>query len=147
MSQQRQNPENGSHSAEEKTYNDIRAYPRNWLVPVVLVILREYTTYGYDLMERTLQLGFEAMNPGTLYRTLRKMEQEGLCDSEWETASAGRARRMYSITNAGEAYLDLWVKSLEQYQSTMDAFFRAYRRRSSSRTRSGSQEMGSEPPP
>jgi PadR family transcriptional regulator PadR len=147
LSQQRQTPENGSHSAEEKTYKDIRAYPRNWLVPVVLVILREYTTYGYDLMERTLQLGFEAMNPGTLYRTLRKMEQEGLCDSEWETASAGPARRMYSITNAGEAYLDLWVKSLEQYQSTMDAFFQAYRRRSSSRTRSGSQEMGSEPPP
>ena len=146
MSQQRQNPENGSHSAEEKTYNDIRAYPRNWLVPVVLVILREYTTYGYELMERTLQLGFEAMNPGTLYRTLRKMEQDGLCDSEWETASAGRARRMYSITNAGEAYLDLWVKSLEQYQSTMDAFFQAYRRRRS-RTRSGSQEMGSECPP
>ena len=146
MSQQRQNPENGSHSAEEKTYNDIRAYPRNWLVPVVLVILREYTTYGYELMERTLQLGFEAMNPGTLYRTLRKMEQEGLCNSEWETASAGRARRMYSITNAGEAYLDLWVKSLEQYQSTMDAFFQAYRRRRS-RTRSGSQEMGSECPP
>jgi len=146
LSQQRQNPENGSHSAEEKTYNDIRAYPRNWLVPVVLVILREYTTYGYELMERTLQLGFEAMNPGTLYRTLRKMEQEGLCNSEWETASAGRARRMYSITNAGEAYLDLWVKSLEQYQSTMDAFFQAYRRRRS-RTRSGSQEMGSECPP
>ena len=147
MSQQRQNPENGSHSAEEKTYNDIRAYPRNWLVPVVLVILREYTTYGYELMERTLQLGFEAMNPGTLYRTLRKMEQDGLCDSEWETASAGPARRMYSITNAGEAYLDLWVKSLEQYQSTMDAFFQAYRRRRRSRTRSGSQEMGSECPP
>jgi PadR family transcriptional regulator, regulatory protein PadR len=97
------------------------------LVPVVLVILRECTTYGYELMQRTVELGFEAMNPGTLYRTLRKMEQDGLCKSAWETASEGPARRMYSITAAGEAYLDLWVKSLEQYQRTMEAFFQAYR--------------------
>jgi PadR family transcriptional regulator PadR len=140
LSDQRQNPEDSPHSAQEGTYSDIQAYPRNWLVPVVLVILKECTTYGYGLMERTLQLGFEAMNPGTLYRTLRKMEQDGLCDSEWQTTSAGPARRMYSITDYGEAYLDLWAKSLEQYQSTVDAFFQAYRRRSSS---SGSQQTGS----
>ncbi len=147
MSDQRQTPENGSHSAEEKTYRDVPARPTNWLVPVTLVALKECTTYGYDLMERSLQLGFEAMNPGTLYRTLRKMEQDGLCNSEWKTASEGPARRMYTITDAGVAYLDLWAKSLEQYQRTIDAFFQAYSSSSSSRTRSRSQETGSEPPP
>jgi DNA-binding PadR family transcriptional regulator len=35
---------------------------------------------------------------------------------------------MYSITAAGEAYLDLWVKSLEQYRQNMDAFFDAYKK-------------------
>lgn len=74
-----------------------------------------------------MELGFEAMNPGTLYRTLRKMEQDKLCESKWETACGGPARRMYSITEAGEAYLDLWVKSLEHYQQTMDAFLQAYK--------------------
>jgi PadR family transcriptional regulator PadR len=120
---------------------DVR--PRNWLVPVTLVILKECTTYGYDLMERSLQLGFDTVNPGTLYRTLRKMEQDGLCHSEWKTVSSGPARRMYSITDAGVAYLDLWVKSLKFYQSTMDAFFQAYRRDGSS----GSQQRGSKPSP
>jgi DNA-binding PadR family transcriptional regulator len=33
---------------------------------------------------------------------------------------------MYSITDAGRAYLDFWAKSLEQYQKTMDNFFRMY---------------------
>jgi DNA-binding PadR family transcriptional regulator len=33
---------------------------------------------------------------------------------------------MYSITDAGKAYLDFWAKSLEQYQRTMDTFFRMY---------------------
>ena len=38
----------------------------------------------------------------------------------------GPARRVYTITDAGEAYLDFWAESLEQYQRNMDAFFRLY---------------------
>jgi DNA-binding PadR family transcriptional regulator len=33
---------------------------------------------------------------------------------------------MYTITDAGEAYLDFWAQALEQYQRNMDAFFRIY---------------------
>jgi PadR family transcriptional regulator PadR len=110
--------------------NDIDTRPKNWLVPVTLVLLRQWSSYGYELMERTVELGFETVNPGTVYRTLRKMEKDGLCESEWETtaSSGGPARRMYSITDAGGAYLELWARSMEQYQQTMDDFFRAYKR-------------------
>ena len=120
--------------------NDIDTRPKNWLVPVTLVLLRQWNSYGYELMERTVELGFETINPGTVYRTLRKMEKDGLCESEWETtttttttttssssSSGGPARRMYSITDAGGAYLELWARSMEQYQQTMDDFFRAYK--------------------
>ena len=109
--------------------NDIDTRPKNWLVPVTLVLLRQWSSYGYELMERTVELGFETINPGTVYRTLRKMEKDGLCESEWETTSSsgGPARRMYSITDAGGAYLELWARSMEQYQQTMDDFFRAYK--------------------
>src|SRR5919199_114891 len=44
--------------------------PRNWLVPVVLVALRGWNSYGYELMERAAAFGFEAMNPGTLLQDL-----------------------------------------------------------------------------
>ena len=54
--------------------------PRNWLVPVVLLSIREWNTYGYELMERASAFGFEAMNPGTLYRTLRQMEKNGIVE-------------------------------------------------------------------
>ena len=101
--------------------------PKNWLVPVILLMLRECTSHGYKLMEQAALFGFEAMNPGTLYRTLRQMENEGLCQSSWDTTNGrGPARRMYTITDAGEAYLDFWAKALEQYQRNMDAFFRLY---------------------
>jgi PadR family transcriptional regulator, regulatory protein PadR len=101
--------------------------PRTWLVPVILLSLRESTSYGYELMERTAAFGFGVMNPGTLYRTLRHMEKDGLCESEWDTTSGGgAARRMYSVTDAGEAYLDFWAKALEQYQRNLEAFFSLY---------------------
>ena len=127
MSDEQQKPENNPRSTGG-TYADPQARPKNWLAPVALVILKECTSYGYELMERMVEFGFEAMNPGTLYRTLRKLEKEGLCESKWQTASEGPARRMYSITDAGEAYLELWVKSLEHYQQTMDAFLHTYKK-------------------
>ena len=111
--------------------NGIEVKPRNWLVPVILLTLREWNSYGYKLMEQAAAFGFGAMNLGTLYRTLRHMEKDGLFRSKWETSNGGGpARRMYSITDAGNAYLDLWARSLEQYQRNMHAFFRLYTGRS-----------------
>jgi poly-beta-hydroxybutyrate-responsive repressor len=112
-------------SKEEKR-RGVEVRPRNWLVPVILLTLREWNSYGYELMERAAAFGFEAMNPGTLYRTLRQMEKEGVVKSTWETSKGGPARRMYSITDAGEAYLDFWAEALEQYKRNMDTFFRLY---------------------
>jgi poly-beta-hydroxybutyrate-responsive repressor len=107
-------------------YNKIEVRPKNWLTPVALVILREESSYGYELMERLEEFGFEQIRAQTLYRTLRQMEQEGLCSSEWETPQGGPARRMYLITERGEEYLAAWAEGCKQYQSVMDCFFRAY---------------------
>ena len=92
--------------AKEDRKSGVEVRPRNWLVPVILVTLREWNSYGYELMERAAAFGFEAMNPGTLYRTLRHMEKEGLCVSKWETSKGGPARRVYSITEAREPRRD-----------------------------------------
>src|ERR687884_1757246 len=124
------NEEGKRGEAREPGHRGVEARPRNWLVPVILLSLREWNSYGYELMERAAAFGFEAMNPGTLYRTLRHMEKEGLCVSKWETSKGGPARRVYSITEAGEAYLDFWAESLEQYRQVMDTFFRLYTGRS-----------------
>lgn len=104
----------------------ITCRPSNWLEAVVLLSLRELTSYGYELMQRVRVFGFEAMNPGTLYRTLRRMEKDGVVESSWETSGGGPARRMYSITGTGEANLGMWAKSLERYQHSVDEFFELY---------------------
>ena len=112
--------------SKKESKRPVEVRPRNWLVPVILLTLREWNSYGYELMERASAFGFEAMNPGTLYRTLRQMEKDGIVKSTWETSKGGPARRMYSITEAGEAYLNFWAEALEQYRRNMDTFFHLY---------------------
>jgi len=102
------------------------AWSKNWLVPIVLLMLREWSSYGYELMEKMAAFGLNTMNAGTFYRTLRQMEKDGMVHSSWETSEGGPARRMYSITEAGEAYLKLWAESLDQYQRMMNTFFQLY---------------------
>ena len=104
----------------------IGSRPRNWLVPVILLSLREWDSYGYELMQRTSAFGFGAMSTGTVYKTLRRMEKDGVVESSWETSGGGPARRMYAITDAGEASLGFWAESLGQYRQTMNTFFRLY---------------------
>jgi poly-beta-hydroxybutyrate-responsive repressor len=87
---------------------------------------REWNSYGYELMGRARMFGFEAMNTGTLYLTLRRMKKDGVVESIWETSGGGPARRMYTITGSGNAHLRIWVKSLERYQQSVDDFFKLY---------------------
>jgi len=121
------NRDNGRRSAANE------AWSKNWLVPILLLMLREWSSYGYELMEKMAAFGLSAMNPGTFYRTLRQMEKDGMVSSNWDTSEGGPARRVYSITEAGEAYLKYWAESLDQYQRMMDTFFQLYTGRPTSR--------------
>ena len=106
----------------------VRGMPNNWLVTAVLLLLRDVSSYGYDLMKALAGFGFAMVNPGPLYRMLRQMEKDGLVSSSWDTSGQGPARRLYSLTEAGEAYLRLWAGSLGKYRRMMDLFVRLYTR-------------------
>ena len=117
--------------AEEKKENESSnpitdAWSKNWLVPVVLLMLRQWSSYGYELMEKLAEFGMRVMNAGSFYRTLRQMEKDGLVNSTWDTSEAGPAKRRYSITEAGENYLKFWTQSLDHYQKMMNSFLRLY---------------------
>jgi PadR family transcriptional regulator, regulatory protein PadR len=111
----------------------VEVRPRRWLIPVALVLLQEENSYGYELMERIEEeFGFEQINAGLVYRALRQMENEGLCSSEWDVRAkeeGGPPRRMYAVTEEGEAYLEAWAKACEKYHRLMDQFAQVYGRR------------------
>ena len=55
--------ENGRYNAANE------AWSKNWLLPLLLLLLRQWSSYGSDLLEKLPAFGFAAMNPGTCYRT------------------------------------------------------------------------------
>ena len=100
--------------------------PRNLLVPYLLLLLKNWSAHGYQIAQTLTLFGFAAIDPATVYRTLRNMEREGLVVSGWETGLAGPARRTYTITMTGEDFLKQWADSLGAYQRFLDRFFELY---------------------
>ena len=100
--------------------------PKNFLIPIMLLHLREFNTHGYELMEKITKFGIESLDHGNFYRLLRQLEKENLVTSVWDTSSGGPAKRIYSITEAGEKYLDMWANSLSEYQRLLNQFFNLY---------------------
>lgn len=105
------------------------ALPRNFLRPVVLLLLRESPAHGYDLLERAQAFGFSGADPGGLYRALRALEQDDLVRSAWEPSPMGPDRRRYELTRAGaerlhDAALELRAGALvlERFTSRYEEF-------------------------
>lgn len=86
------------------------------LTTSLLAMLRGWNGYGYQLAQRLKECGLPMFDQGTVYRTLRKLEETGLVSSFWDTSASGPARRMYSLTQAGELFLTGWLEALERYQ-------------------------------
>src|SRR5687767_9745923 len=74
--------------------------------------------HGYRIARRIEQISGNqlAMNQGTLYPALLKMEQAGLIASEWGESESGRKVKLYAMTRAGRKHLR--VAETEWHRST-----------------------------
>ncbi len=72
---------------------------------VVLAVLAQLRTeqYGYSLKKLLSDAGL-AMDEGTLYPLLRRLESQGLLRSRWRVEDS-RPRRYYRLSPQGEAML------------------------------------------
>ena len=101
--------------------------PKNFARPCLLLLLGEAPAHGYELMERLRPFGFEINDPGSVYKSLRQMEGEGLVSSEWELSSRGPARRVYSLTSDGRDLLAAWAFTLQQNRDILGQFLDRFR--------------------
>ena len=74
--------------------------------------------HGYGIARRIEQVsaGALALNQGTIYPALLRLDQKGWITSDWGTSENNRRARFYSITRAGRKQLaieaDLWSKTV-----------------------------------
>ena len=100
--------------------------PKNFLRPCILLLLRERSGHGYDLLERLGPLGFDRDDPGGLYRALRALEKEGLVQSAWEPSASGPDRRTYDLTRAGVEELHDAAAALAETEHVLGTFLSRY---------------------
>ena len=102
--------------------------PKNFMTPWVLLVLKQWDLHGYLILQQLNRMGFTDVDHATLYRELRRLEKEGFVASEWEVGGSGPARRVYSITDAGEQMLRGWTDVVSGYQKMITGFFDLYSR-------------------
>jgi PadR family transcriptional regulator, regulatory protein PadR len=97
------------------------------LEPALLAALTTATAHGYDLRAAVEDLtsGFLVVDPGGLYRALRRMEDDGLVVSTWTEGEHGPQRRIYRITDGGREVLGAWAERLATRRKALDGILQA----------------------
>lgn len=80
---------------------------------IVLATLAQLQTprYGYGLLQELEKAGI-AVDAGTLYPLMRRLERQGILESSWHTESV-RPRKYYSLSSEGK---QLYERLLNEWQ-------------------------------
>jgi PadR family transcriptional regulator PadR len=89
---------------------------RGLLIVAVLAQLRR-EHYGYTLRKDLSALGIE-IDEGTLYPLLRRLESQGLLESEWREEN-NRQKRFYKLSRDGRQILKQLLTELDQINASL----------------------------
>jgi PadR family transcriptional regulator PadR len=93
---------------------------------LVLKTLSLEPMHGWGISRRIEQLskGTLAVNQGSLYPALQRLEKDGLVTSDWGTTDNHRQARYYRITAAGRRALNEERESWKRFAAGLDAVLR-----------------------
>ena len=95
---------------------------------LALMILKTLDTlgplHGYGVARRIEQTSGDllAINYGTLYPALLKLQQEGSIESEWGISENNRKAKFYTLTNAGRKQVEAETREWERTTAILDRF-------------------------
>ena len=95
--------------------------PRSFLRPVLIIVLGNGPSHGYELAVRMWEFGLPTVDLAGIYRMLRVLEREDLVASEWEPSAHGPPRRVHTLTEAGKAAAIDHVAFLREVRSLLDS--------------------------
>ena len=94
---------------------------------LILKTLSLAAMHGWGISQRVQQMsgGEFAMNQGSLYPALQRLEQDGMITSDWAVSDNNRQARYYRITAAGRRKLGKEVESWNKFAAALDTVLRA----------------------
>ena len=98
-----------------------RDLQRGDIPTLILAVLQDGPLHGYGIARAVTDLSAETLQlrEGALYPALRALEDQGLVTSTWEVQPSGPARRVYTLTTAGQAAADDRVRQWRAYVSAL----------------------------
>ncbi len=89
---------------------------------LVLKTLSLSPTHGWGISQRVQQMsgGEFAVNQGSLYPALQRLEKDGLIASDWGVTDNNRQARYYRLTAAGKRALGNEVESWKRFAAALD---------------------------
>lgn len=78
---------------------------RGSLEGCILKIVSKQCTYGYEIMTKLKEVGFQEISEGTIYPILLRLEKQGNITSSTRPSPLGPKRKYYTITKEGVTYL------------------------------------------
>jgi len=96
---------------------------------LALMVLRTLdvlgSLHGYGIARRIEQISGDllAVNQGTLYPVLLRLEQEGAITSSWAPSENNRRARFYRLTRAGRKLLEAEKRDWDQSAAIVARFF------------------------
>jgi PadR family transcriptional regulator PadR len=99
-----------------------------WQGTLALMVLKTLEAlgplHGYGIARRIEQTSGDllAVNYGTLYPALVKLEQEGYISSEWGASDNNRKAKYYKLTRAGRKQLEREAREWEQTTAILARF-------------------------
>src|SRR5438552_5292411 len=99
-----------------------------WQGTLALMVLKTLESmgpqHGYGIARRIEQTSGQllAVNYGTLYPALLKLEQEGYITSEWGVSDNNRRAKFYRLTRAGKKQLEREAREWEQTTAILARF-------------------------
>ena len=94
---------------------------RGVLGPCVLALLDERPRFGLELVRDLAAAGGLLTSEGTVYPLLNRLRDARLVTSEWHDQEGERARRYYSITDAGREQLKGFRADWADFASTVES--------------------------
>lgn len=102
----------------ENLMERFEAEVRRGMMQVAVMYLLETERYGYDIVKSLKDEGL-SVEEGTLYPILRRLEEEGLLSSRWETTGS-RPRKYYAVTLRGKDVRERLMGSLRSINASLD---------------------------
>lgn len=101
---------------------------RGILEGCVLAVIADRETYGYEILAKLEEDGFDTLLEGTLYPVLTRLEKKTLISCRREKSPYGPVRKYYSITEEGIRALDNFKINYEKITSAADIILKGENR-------------------